>query len=353
MTVFFELCDRIDDYLAIMAFLQYYFKNNIKVVSLNHSISKEKRLLNIFEACKVPKPNLYVDNHTNIPFAVSVNDSVFKGDLYVMCDINLLEKYRIDIKNNLCNLYYFSDFDVIPKQKYEINNNGNKIIKKFSNLTLIPRSAASNFTLDNITLKKSLNKLTNNIDYLSFFNQINQQYYFNHLTCFIYSFFSDCFDIEKKKIVVSSEGYIIDDGGTEVNLCTDIHKTDPAITFVFEQFFQKNRRTIMADRISVTNRYNILIYKNVELDSINIEECGWEKRLPNQSFSTITKNWYSLHIICKGLGRIVHDGMVEKFGKGDMFILKPKHAYQYISDEGLTKSLCVSHNSFYIIHNPN
>ena len=60
---------------------------------------------------------------------------------------------------------------------------------------------------------------------------------------------------------------------------------------------------------------------------------GHEKCKPNHSYTYAYTDFYIIHYVVKGCGKVYFEGECYPVKKGEIFIIKPGGVYNYIADE--------------------
>ena len=73
--------------------------------------------------------------------------------------------------------------------------------------------------------------------------------------------------------------------------------------------------------------------ENKNFKTLNVRTLGHEKCKPNHSYTYAYTDFYIIHYVVKGCGKVYFEGECYPVKKGEIFIIKPGGVYNYIADE--------------------
>lgn len=76
-----------------------------------------------------------------------------------------------------------------------------------------------------------------------------------------------------------------------------------------------------------------LVIENKNYKTLNPLTLGHQKCEPNYTYQYAYTDYYLLHYVVKGCGKVYYSGECYNVSKGEIFIIKPNGIYQYIADE--------------------
>ena len=76
-----------------------------------------------------------------------------------------------------------------------------------------------------------------------------------------------------------------------------------------------------------------IIVENKHFKTLNVRTLGYEKCKPNHSFTYAYSEYYIIHYVAKGCGRVYFEDECYPVSKGEIFIIKPGGVYTYTADE--------------------
>lgn len=76
-----------------------------------------------------------------------------------------------------------------------------------------------------------------------------------------------------------------------------------------------------------------LIIENKNYKTLNALTLGHQKCAPEYSYTYAYTDFYLIHYVVKGCGKVYYDGKCNNVSKGEIFIIKPNGVYKYIADE--------------------
>lgn len=155
-----------------------------------------------------------------------------------------------------------------------------------------------------------------------------------------------------------------------INIVLNIHKTGGMLRFVAEQYCTNFSYNHDIKKLEVEGMYSLTYVLKKCNVLLSVIEYGWEAHKPGSSYGPSVRDYYILHFITKGKGRLVVDGKEFVLKKGDCFLLPPKlttyyetnkknpYTYYWVGFDGieakelLEKSGLIINNN-YVIHPKN
>ncbi len=75
------------------------------------------------------------------------------------------------------------------------------------------------------------------------------------------------------------------------------------------------------------------MFENKHYKTLNIINLGHQKCPPLHSYSYALPNFYLIHYVVSGCGKLIKNKVEKKVKAGEMFIIKPENVYTYTADK--------------------
>lgn len=76
-----------------------------------------------------------------------------------------------------------------------------------------------------------------------------------------------------------------------------------------------------------------LIIENKNYKTLNVLTLGHQKCEPKHNYTYAYTDFYLIHYVVRGCGKVYYDGECYDVSKGEIFIIKPNGIYTYVADE--------------------
>ena len=172
----------------------------------------------------------------------------------------------------------------------------------------------------------------------------------------LYLLFPQNFDVVEKVV-----------GKNHFNVVLNVHKLDAMIKYLSEQYSTSFSYNNEIKRLEIDGMYSLTYSLKKSSVMLSVIEYGWEAHNPGSSYGPAVRDYYILHFITKGKGRLVVDGKEFIVKKGDCFLIPPKlttyyeankenpYTYYWVGFDGLEAKDLLEKSGFitngnYVIH---
>ena len=172
----------------------------------------------------------------------------------------------------------------------------------------------------------------------------------------LYLLFPQNFDVVEKVV-----------GKNHFNVVLNVHKLDAMIKYLSEQYSTSFSYNNEIKRLEIDGMYSLTYSLKKSSVMLSVIEYGWEAHNPGGSYGPAVRDYYILHFITKGKGKLVVDGKEFIVKKGDCFLIPPDlttyyeankenpYTYYWVGFDGLEAKDLLEKSGFitnknYVIH---
>lgn len=373
-----------DDYQAriVAKILKLLNKENVPIVCEKTPIEKrdvypQKRWIDDFKLSQYDG-KIYDSYKEAYEDVLSTNSDVtiigLSSIINLSSIISVLRKYNPKI---------IATTDLIHNEYLEYNDPNNfKELSLLSNnlsVTLIPYNICDKLVVFGENYRKIRNGVTTKTKIICENYDIWQADYIGELKKFdinssssvlynlapvLYLLFPQNFEIVEKQIPGISIGKIC------INVVLHIHKTGGMLRFASEQYCTTFSYNKDIKQLEVEGMYSLTYVLKKCNVLLSVTEYGWEAHKPGSSFGPAKRDYYILHFITRGKGKLIVNGKEFTIKKGDCFLVPPKlttyyeankknpYTYYWVGFDGLEAKELLEKSGFilndnYVIHPKN
>ena len=149
----------------------------------------------------------------------------------------------------------------------------------------------------------------------------------------LYLLFPQHFDVIEKDVYVDDRGYTLIGGVHKMNIALNVHKLNAMLSFVSEQYCTMFAVDKDIRQLEVEGRYALTFTLKKCNVMLSVVEYGWEKKSPGSAYGPSERDYYILHFVTNGKGKLKVGDFTFEIDKGDCFLLPPKLTTFYEADK--------------------
>lgn len=150
---------------------------------------------------------------------------------------------------------------------------------------------------------------------------------------FWYLTFPQNFDIKFLQLAITYDGNtIITDQGKKILVALDIHKHSVMEQYSSEQICTRRETNLDVRIMEIENKYKLIYPLRTNNVFLSVYETGWEHKKRSSRYGPSIREYYIMHLVTKGKGRLIIDKNAYDVEAGDCFIVPPNRMTSYTAD---------------------
>lgn len=148
----------------------------------------------------------------------------------------------------------------------------------------------------------------------------------------LFALFPQNFDVIETPIYVDPNGYTRIGGNKTISVATRTHKLDIMLRFASEQYCTSIEKSYDVKKMGIDGRYSLTYVLKKSNIFLSVNEYGWEKKRPGAHYGPTKREYYILHFIIEGKGKLLVGNQKYDLAKGDCFLIPPGITTYYEAD---------------------
>ena len=149
----------------------------------------------------------------------------------------------------------------------------------------------------------------------------------------LYLLFPQNFEVVEKRIYVDDFGITKIGKGQKIKVALKVHKLNVMLQFVSEQYCTNFENNKEIRQLQIEGKYSLTYALQKCNETLSVIEYGWEKKPPGSAFGPAERDYYILHFITQGKGKLIVEDLEFNVNKGDCFLIPPKLTTYYVADK--------------------
>ena len=149
----------------------------------------------------------------------------------------------------------------------------------------------------------------------------------------LYLLFPQNFDVIEKNVYVDDRGYTLIGGICRLNIALKVHKLNAMLQFASEQYCTMFALDKAIRQLQVEGRYKLTYSLRKCSVTLSVIEYGWEKKSPGSAYGPSERDYYILHFVTQGKGKLTVGDLKFDINQGDCFLIPPKLTTFYEADK--------------------
>lgn len=150
---------------------------------------------------------------------------------------------------------------------------------------------------------------------------------------FWYLTFPQNFDIKYLQLDISDEGKtVICEQGKRILVALGIHKCGIMEQYSSEQLCTRHEVNLDVRIMEIENKYKLIYPLRRNNVFLSVYETGWEHKKKNSRYGPSIREYYIMHLVTKGRGKLIIDKKTFDVEEGDCFIVPPNVMTSYTAD---------------------
>lgn len=150
---------------------------------------------------------------------------------------------------------------------------------------------------------------------------------------FWYLTFPQNFDVKYLQLDISDGGEtVIADRGKKILTALGIHKRGIMEQYSSEQLCTRHEVNLDVRIMGIENKYKLIYPLRRNNVFLSVYETGWEHKKKNSRYGPSIREYYIMHLVTKGKGKLIIDKKVFDVEEGDCFIVPPNLMTSYTAD---------------------
>lgn len=140
----------------------------------------------------------------------------------------------------------------------------------------------------------------------------------------LYLLFPQNFDVIEKDVYVDDRGFTVIGGVYKMNIALKVHKVNAMLHFASEQYCTMFALDKAIRQLQVEGRYRLTYSLRKCNVMLSVVEYGWEQKSPGSAYGPSERDYYILHFVTKGKGKLIVGDYNFDINEGDCFLIPPK-----------------------------
>ena len=149
----------------------------------------------------------------------------------------------------------------------------------------------------------------------------------------LYLLFPQNFDIVEKRVYVDDFGFTKTGNGQKMNVALNVHKLNAMLQFASEQYCTNFKNDKEIRQLKIEGRYSLTYVLKKCNEMLSVVEYGWEKKPPGSAYGPSERDYFILHFVTHGKGKLMVGDLEFNVNKGDCFLIPPKLTTYYVADK--------------------
>lgn len=153
------------------------------------------------------------------------------------------------------------------------------------------------------------------------------------LIAFWYLSFPQNFDVRYLTLAILEDGKtVVSDQGKKTLVALNMHKHGVMEQYSSEQLCTRREVNLDVRVMGIENKYKLIYPLRRNNIFLSVYETGWEHKKANSTYGPNIRDYYIMHLVTKGKGRLIIDKKVYEVEEGDCFIVPPNIMTSYTAD---------------------
>ncbi len=150
---------------------------------------------------------------------------------------------------------------------------------------------------------------------------------------FWYLTFPQNFDIKYLQLDITDDGKtVIADHGKKILVALGIHKRGIMEQYSSEQICTRREVNLDVRIMEIENKYKLIYPLRRNNVFLSVYETGWEHKKKSSRYGPSIREYYIMHLVTRGRGKLIIDKKVYDVREGDCFIVPPDLMTSYTAD---------------------
>ncbi len=154
------------------------------------------------------------------------------------------------------------------------------------------------------------------------------------LITFWYLSFPQNFDVRYLTLAISDDGKtVVSNQGRKILVALNMHKHGIMEQYSSEQLCTRREVNLDVRVMGIENKYKLIYPLRRNNIFLSVYETGWEHKKANSTYGPSIRDYYIMHLVTKGKGKLIIDKKVYEVEEGDCFIVPPNIMTSYTADD--------------------
>lgn len=150
---------------------------------------------------------------------------------------------------------------------------------------------------------------------------------------FLYLMYPQNFEVKYLPITITEDGYTKIGGQKEILVALGMSKKRLMIRLASEIFANDSTDSYDYRVIELEDVYKLIFPQRRNNIFLSVCEVGWENKNPGEEVGPSTRDYYILHLITQGKGKLFVEDLAFDLKQGDCFLIPPNMISHYIADK--------------------
>ena len=145
--------------------------------------------------------------------------------------------------------------------------------------------------------------------------------------------FPQNFDVRYLQLDVSDDGAtVISNQGKKILVALGIHKHGVMEQYSSEQICTRREINLDVRVMEIENKYKLIYPLRRNNVFLSVYETGWEHKKKSSCYGPSIREYYIMHLVTKGKGKLIIDKKTYDVKEGDCFLVPPNLMTSYTAD---------------------